>query len=55
MNWKDFYEGIELTDEEIKEALFEAKVKKYHREKHAAYWQEQEAKKKTKANPPTPL
>jgi hypothetical protein len=28
-SWRDFYESIELTEEEIKEALFEGKKKKY--------------------------
>jgi hypothetical protein len=40
--WRSFYDSIELTPEEIEAALFEARVKKYFREKHKAYWEEQE-------------
>ena len=36
------YESIELTEEETKAAILEAKKKKYFHEKHREYWQEQE-------------
>jgi len=35
----DVYESIELTEEEIKAAIYEAKKKKYFHEKHKEYWQ----------------
>lgn len=35
----------ELTEEEIKEAIYQGKKKKYFHEKNKAYWQEQENKK----------
>jgi hypothetical protein len=41
-DWRSFYESIELTEEEIREAIFEGKVKKYFREKHKQYWEEKE-------------
>jgi cytochrome b subunit of formate dehydrogenase len=44
------FNSIELTPEEIKEALYEGKKKKYFREKHAPYWQEQEKPKSKKKN-----
>ena len=31
---------IELTDEEMKDAILEGKRKKYFRMKHGSYWQE---------------
>lgn len=40
--WKDFYEMVELTEEETKEALLEGKIKKYFKEKNKEYWQSQE-------------
>ncbi len=39
---------IELTDEEILEALFKAKQDKYFREKHAPYWEKCDPDKKVK-------
>lgn len=42
---ESFYEHIILTEEEIKAAIIEAKVKKYFHEKHKEYWQEKESKK----------
>jgi len=39
-------EAIVHTDSEIKEAIFEAKKKKYFHEKSFHYWNEQEKKKK---------
>lgn len=33
---------VVLTDEEREEAYFEGQKKKYFREKHKAYWDEQE-------------
>jgi hypothetical protein len=44
------YDSIELTDQEKDAALLEARKKKYFHERHAAYWQVQEAviKGKTK-------
>jgi hypothetical protein len=47
-DWRDFYRNIELTPEEIEEAIFEGKKKKYFREKHKPYWEEQEGKNKKK-------
>lgn len=41
----DPYNDIELTDDEVKEAIRQAKIKKYFKEKHQAYWTEQELKK----------
>lgn len=36
------FEAIELTDDEVKEAILEGKKKKYFHEKHSEYWIEQE-------------
>jgi hypothetical protein len=41
-NWREFYEPIVLTEEEIKEAIFEAKIKKHFREQNKEYWESQE-------------
>lgn len=38
---------ITLTEEEQAEALIQAKIKKYFREKHKQYWQELEKIKPT--------
>lgn len=46
MSFQTFYENIALTEEEIQEAIREAKRKKYFRELHAPYWKEQEEKSK---------
>jgi hypothetical protein len=35
-------EKIVLTEQEIKEAIFEAKKKKFFHVEHEAYWNEQE-------------
>jgi hypothetical protein len=43
-DWRSFYESIELTEEELEEAIFQGKVKKYFKEKHKDYWNEQENK-----------
>lgn len=39
-----WYEFMELTPEEIKEAIAEGKRKKYFREQNRSYWEGQEAK-----------
>lgn len=44
----DFYDKIELTEEEIKAAILEGKKRKYFKEQHKDYWIEAEAKKKVK-------
>lgn len=44
-NEEEFYGKIELTPEEITEALLEGKKRKYFREKHKAYWEEMENSK----------
>ena len=36
-------EKIVLTDEEIKEAIFEGKKRKYFHVKHKPYWDEQQS------------
>jgi hypothetical protein len=41
-DWKAFYQSIELTPEEVEEAIFEGKKKKHFHEKNKEYWQEQE-------------
>lgn len=38
----DFIELPDLTEQETKDAILEAKKKKYFHEKHKAYWEEQE-------------
>lgn len=43
---ESFYEHIILTEEEIKAAIIEAKVKKYFHEKHKDYWESQESASK---------
>jgi hypothetical protein len=52
MNTKDFstpdYSKVDLTDEEIKAALFEAQKVKFFRNKHAPYWNERDPDKKVK-------
>jgi hypothetical protein len=42
------YNIIELTEEEIKAAIYEAKKIKYFKLKNADYWQELELRKKIK-------
>jgi hypothetical protein len=44
-------EAIELTPEELDDAIYEGKVKKYFREKHAPYWEEKEKEKPKKSRP----
>jgi hypothetical protein len=39
---KLFYSPILLTEEEIEEALHEARKRKYFKEKHKDYWIQQE-------------
>jgi hypothetical protein len=41
----DPYDHIELTEDEVKEAIRQGKIKKYFKEKHQPYWTEQEQKK----------
>lgn len=46
---ESFYDSVELTEEELKAAILEAKKKKYFKIQHAEYWASQESKKgKTK-------
>ena len=45
MTRSDEIATIELTPEEVEEAIFEAKKAKYFREKHAPYWNEKERQK----------
>lgn len=49
--WRKFYEDIELTPEEIDEAIFEGKKKKYFHGNNKEYWQRQEGIKAQDANP----
>lgn len=44
-------EAIELTEEEVREALWTAKVVKWNRERNREYWRELETKKVCTANP----
>lgn len=39
------YDSVELTEEETKAAILEAKKKKYFHEKHKDYWEAFESKK----------
>lgn len=41
-------EAITLTPEELAAAILEGKIKKYHGEKNAPYWDEQEKRKPKK-------
>lgn len=38
----DFYESIQLTEEEIQAAILEGKKRKYFHEKHGKDWEEKE-------------
>lgn len=40
-------EQIQLSEEEVKEAIWERKVKKYFHEKNKHYWNEQESRNAT--------
>jgi hypothetical protein len=42
------YSKVDLTDEEIKAAIFEAKKKKFFSQKHENYWNERDPDKKVK-------
>jgi hypothetical protein len=42
MSWQQFYQSIELTEDEKEAALLEAKIRKYRRELHKEYWEELE-------------
>jgi hypothetical protein len=42
---KPDYESIELTEEEIKAAIYEGKKRKYFHERNKDYWQSIESKK----------
>lgn len=50
MKYDPFYEKIELTEEEVKDAIYEAKKSKFFREKHKNYWLSKERKPKEKAH-----
>jgi hypothetical protein len=39
---------VVLTEEEIKDSIWEGKVKKYFKEKHAEHWIEKESEKSSK-------
>lgn len=41
----DFYSSIELSEDEVREAILQAKIAKHFREKHREYWENLEAKK----------
>lgn len=41
-DWRAYYDSIELTDQETKDAILEGKIKKYFKEKNKGYWQAQE-------------
>jgi hypothetical protein len=38
---KDQINAIELSDQEVKDALFEGKLKKFNRERNRYYWERQ--------------
>lgn len=40
------YEEVQLTESEIKEAILEAKKRKWFKEKHRDYWTNAEQQKK---------
>jgi hypothetical protein len=44
IDWQKFYESIELTEQEMKDAILVAKIVKYNKEKNADYWKELEEK-----------
>jgi hypothetical protein len=50
---KDFYSKVELTTEEVEEALHERRKKKWFYEKHKEYWEIAEGKNKKVWNAPT--
>lgn len=41
----EFYDNIQLTEDEIIAAIHEAKKRKYFKSQHSAYWKELEEKK----------
>lgn len=45
---EQYYGHIKLTPEEEKEAILQAKIAKYFRDKNAEYWKEKEDKKPVK-------
>ena len=47
------YDAVELTEDELKAAILEGKKRKYFREKHADYWQDQEKPTRKKKEPIT--
>jgi len=53
MSNEDF-EKVELTEEEVKEAIRDFKIKKYFKEKNADYWKQKEAEKPKPKKPFTP-
>lgn len=46
MKSDDLYEAVNLTEQEIKEALLEGRKRKFFKEKHRNYWHAQELVKK---------
>ena len=50
-----FYDSIELTEQETKDALLEARKKKYFKEKHREYWASQEKKGSRTARTASPI
>jgi hypothetical protein len=45
LEFKEKIEAIPLTEKEIEEAIFEAKRKKFQKERFGPHWEEQENKK----------
>lgn len=48
MKGDEFYEAIELTEEEIKAAILEGKKRKFFKERSKEYWQSLEKEKAPK-------
>jgi hypothetical protein len=48
-----FYDSIQLTPEELEEAILQGKIKKYLYEKNKHYWQEKEGLAQSKMDSPT--
>lgn len=47
---ESFYDKIELTEQEIKEAIHEGKKRKYYKLKNASYWLEQQERSNKKVS-----